>query len=413
MASDNARPGQTKIWHFAGDVFEWLESWPHVSGVQRVALQLMAAGCGPSPPHDGVCVLAPSGRWLSPMPASEALAAFEPWLTPGKAHDTRHRQPLARSHQPDALLWPGPGQHVLFAGLVWTPRYLDLFSRLSAFGLRFSVLVHDIIPLQRPDLAAAGEPARFSDWLRAVLITADVVFVSTHVTRNAVIAWARQSGVVAKSRICVIPFGTSHLTGLGAALVRRPSAAPDDAAGFVLSVGTIDRRKNQAILLRVWLRLIGQVGAPALPVLVLAGRPNLAGFDEAARLLKATGKLVVLDKATDGELAWLYRNCRFTLFPSLREGYGLPVAEGLAFGKLSIASDLPELREIAGDAIWTCDSRSELQLAACVRRGLEDNAGRAAAERRLQARGPGPSWEDSLAAIRDAARECEHQRLVA
>jgi glycosyltransferase involved in cell wall biosynthesis len=427
MASDNAQPGQATIWHFAGDVFEWLESRPHVSGVQRVALQLMAAGCGPSPagPHDGICVLAPSGRWLGPVPANEALAAFEPWLTPGeapgeasreaprKAHDTRLRRRLTYGSRPDALLWPGPGEHVLFAGLVWTPRYMGLFSRLSAFGLRFSVLVHDIIPLQRPDLVAAGEPARFSDWLRVVLVTADIVFVSTHVTRNAMIAWARRSGVVAKSRICVIPFGSSHLAGLKGALVKRPAAAPGDAAGFVLSVGTIDRRKNQAILLRVWSRLIGQLGGPALPALILAGRPNLPDFDEAARPLKAAGKLVVLDQATDGELAWLYRNCRFTIFPSLCEGYGLPVAESLAFGKLSVASDLAEVREIAGDAIWICDCRSELQVAACVRRGIEDEAGRAAVERQLKARAPVPSWDDSLAAVRHAAQECERGPLAA
>jgi hypothetical protein len=280
MASKDARPGRTKIWHFAGDIFEWLESWPQVSGVQRVALQLMAAGCGSSPgePHDGICVLAPSGRWLGPIPPDEALVAFEPWLTPGDARDPRPRRGLARKGRPDALLWPGPGEHVLFAGLVWTPRYMDLFGRLSAFGIRFSVLVHDIIPLQRPDLVAAGEPARFSDWLRVVLTSADVVFVSTHVTRDAVIAWARRSGVVAKSRICVIPFGSSHLARLERDIVRPPFAAPEDAAGFVLSVGTIDRRKNQAILLQVWSRLIGQIGAPALPALVLAGRPNFAGF---------------------------------------------------------------------------------------------------------------------------------------
>ena len=114
-----------------------------------------------------------------------------------------------RKRGPDTLLWPGPGEHVLFAGLVWTPLYSELFGRLSAFGIPFSVLVHDIIPLQRPDLVGADEPGRFSDWLRVVLVTADVVFVSTQVTRGAVMAWARKSGVVAKSRICVIPFGAS------------------------------------------------------------------------------------------------------------------------------------------------------------------------------------------------------------
>ena len=411
MASVDTRPGRIRIWHFVGDVFEWLESRPHVSGVQRVALQLMEAGCDPAAPEprDGMCVLAPSGRWLGPVPAREALAAFAPWVTPSARHESGPLLSLAHRPRPDSLLWPGPDEHVLFAGLVWTPLYMDLFNRLSALGIRFSVLLHDIIPLQRPDLVASGEPARFSDWLRTVLVTADLVFVSTHVTRNAVIAWARRSGVVARSRIRVIPFGTSHLARLEADAFRRPAAAPDDAAGFVLSVGTIDRRKNQAILLRVWSRLIGETGASALPALVLAGRPSLPGFEEMARPLRAAGKLVVLDSASDIELAWLYRHCLFTVFPSLCEGYGIPVAESLAFGKLCIASDLAELREAAGDAIRTCDARSELVFAACIRHGIKDGAGRLAIERRLRTRGPARPWADTLAAIREAATEYDRE----
>ena len=95
------------------------------------------------------------------------------------------------------------------------------------------------------------------------------------------------------------------------------------------------------MLLDLWHALGATSGAP-LPVLVLAGRENLPGFAERARPLRAAGKLVLLDRPDDVELAWLYRHCRFTLFPSLAEGYGLPVAESLAFGKRCIASDLPE-----------------------------------------------------------------------
>ena len=106
-----------RLWHCVGDAYAWLETWPQVSGVQRVALQLMAAGCGPEAalPRDGVAVLSPSERWLAPVETGAALAAFAPWIGGTAAAERKvYRPPWI-----DTLLWPEPREHVLFAGLVW------------------------------------------------------------------------------------------------------------------------------------------------------------------------------------------------------------------------------------------------------------------------------------------------------
>jgi glycosyltransferase involved in cell wall biosynthesis len=55
----------------------------------------------------------------------------------------------------------------------------------------------------------------------------------------------------------------------------------------------------------------------------------------------------VLESVSDPELAWLYRHAAFTLFPSLAEGYGMPVAESLAFGTPVVIADHPALHEAA------------------------------------------------------------------
>lgn len=392
-----------KLWHFVGDVFEWLESRSQVSGVQRVALQLMSVGCAPdgeggSGSRDGVCTLATSGRWLAPVATGPALAFFRPWLPPIARADPGRRL-MPRS---DTLLWPRPDEHVLFAGLVWTPLYTEIFRRLSAFGIRFSVLVHDLIPVQRGDLASPEEAARFGEWLRVTLATADAILVTTRVTRDAIRTWASDRNLVIKGQVSVIPFGTSHLVSADSGRGTRPSLLPADPNGFVLSVGTIDRRKNQAFLLPIWTRLLDELGGGGTPRLVLAGRPNLPGLEALVRGLSAAGKLVILGNTTDDELAWLYRNCLFTVFPSLCEGYGLPVMESLSHGKVCVASSLPEVRELTGDLVWyfspldADDAYGQLKLA------VVDGGRRAEAEARIAARFVPASWSESLAAIRAA-----------
>ena len=119
--------------------------------------------------------------------------------------------------------------------------------------------------------------------------------------------------------------------------------------GYVLCVGTLDRRKNTLPLLRVWQRLAEVYGA-ALPPLVLAGKcgwyPD--GGAELAAALEALGpKVLWVDGPQDAELTYLYQNAAFSVFPSLYEGWGLPVGESLWFGRPCISSNASSLLEVA------------------------------------------------------------------
>jgi glycosyltransferase involved in cell wall biosynthesis len=62
-------------------------------------------------------------------------------------------------------------------------------------------------------------------------------------------------------------------------------------------------------------------------------------------------KIILLDGIDDIALDWLYKNCRYTVYPTMYEGWGLPVAESLVYGKLCIASESSSVPEIAGDLI--------------------------------------------------------------
>ena len=119
---------------------------------------------------------------------------------------------------------------------------------------------------------------------------------------------------------------------------------------FWLSVGTIEPRKNQRLLAKAYARYLEAGGRP-MP-LVLAGGKGWMMEDFQGYL----AELGILDQVklpgyvTDDEMIWLYRNCYANLYPSVFEGFGLPVLEGMQFGAATLSSNATSMPEVAGDA---------------------------------------------------------------
>ncbi|MGH7700708.1 MAG: glycosyltransferase family 4 protein, partial [Gemmatimonadales bacterium] len=168
---------------------------------------------------------------------------------------------------------------------------------------------------------------------------------------------------------------------------------------YALSVGALVARKNLA---RVFdavqalrtepatadLMLIhaGPTGALAADVAAAASRPGLAGA------------VSVLGYVPAEDLAALYGLARFLVFPSLDEGFGLPVAEAMACGCPAITSNISALPEVAGDAALLVDPTSTDEIAGAMRRLWTDEALRNALVRRGLARAAGYRWERTAAA---------------
>jgi glycosyltransferase involved in cell wall biosynthesis len=132
---------------------------------------------------------------------------------------------------------------------------------------------------------------------------------------------------------------------------KRPRALEDvPTAGYWLNVGTIEPRKNQRGLAEAYARYLALGGAP-MP-LILAGGKGWLMDDFQAQLseLGITAHVVMTGYVSDEELIWLYRNCYANLYPSLFEGFGLPVLEGMQFGAPTITSNSTSIREVSGDA---------------------------------------------------------------
>ena len=208
---------------------------------------------------------------------------------------------------------------------------------LSVLHKRFkvAVFVHDTIPLDHPAFSRPDTVAGFARKLAAVAAHADLVIYATDDARRHSERHLRQAGRVPQG--IVSPLGVPMPV---------PQPLPDGLrppAPYFLVLGTIEPRKNHALLLRVWSAL----GPDAPRLLVVGGRgwADPALFDA----LAAAPRVTVLTGLPDGAVASLLLGARALLFPSLAEGFGLPLVEAAALGTPVIASDLPVIREVLGD----------------------------------------------------------------
>jgi glycosyltransferase involved in cell wall biosynthesis len=133
---------------------------------------------------------------------------------------------------------------------------------------------------------------------------------------------------------------------------RAPDGKVGELAPFILCVGTLEPRKNQATLLAAYLSARQSDAARRLPPLVFVGR---RGWDEALYRRLHSGELEAdnifyLENASNQELHWCYLRAAFVALPSLHEGFGLPVIEAFQLGKAALLSDIPIFREVGGDS---------------------------------------------------------------
>lgn len=132
---------------------------------------------------------------------------------------------------------------------------------------------------------------------------------------------------------------------------KRPRALEHVAAGgFWLNVGTIEPRKNQYCLAQAYARYLALGGSP-MPLVLAGGKGWLMDdLDKELARLGIAQHVLFAGYVSDDELIWLYRNCYANLYPSLFEGFGLPVLEGMQFGAPTLASNTSSIPEVAGEA---------------------------------------------------------------
>lgn len=315
------------------------------------------------------------------------------------------------ARRPSPLAAIAPGDVLLAPGAPWNdPDFATRIARLRAEGGRFAFLVHDLIPIRRPQWTAHAFNRQFRDWFDASIVQADIVLAISKATARDIVGHCANNHLPVTPPI-VVPMGTGF-TDPPAAPRRADLPAP---GSYVLMVSSIETRKNQILAFRVWQALVEQMPEGRVPLLVLAGRPAGQAADFLAQIENSDGlggHVRHIADASDADLAELYRGCRFTLYPSLYEGWGLPVTESLHFGRPCLAADRTSLPEAGGTLARYFDPDDLAAATAAIRAAIEDEAGMAALAARIAAEFRPASWADMAAAVMAAcmAGEAAGQR---
>lgn len=297
-----------------------------------------------------------------------------------------------------------PGDMVVTLGAAWgVPGYARRIAAMKRrYRIAFAVLVYDMIPIENRELVERRHALQFRQWLTEIAPSADVILTISKYSRQALLQFAAAASW-ASPRVDVIRLG-GEWSPLPAAhrAVRGADAKVVLPERYVLFVSTIEIRKNHRLLVRVWRRLIERHGAGVVPVLVFAGQigwmvdgllADLAASDWLDGMIEHRPGL------SDAELTEAYDRCLFTVFPSLCEGWGLPIAESLAHGKFCLASKRTSIPEVGGDLIDYFDPADDDEAVERMERLLFEPGYLAAREARLRAEYRPGTWADCARSV--------------
>jgi glycosyltransferase involved in cell wall biosynthesis len=253
----------------------------------------------------------------------------------------------------------------------FSPRGADLFhglnQRLPRLRLRHSVATFHDLFVMTGQYSTPEFRARFTAQARDAAARADAIVTVSEFTRGQVVALLG----VEPSRVHVVHHGT-----------RRLAFPAVDREKVILNVGAIQTRKNIARLVEAF----EQVDAAWR--LVLAGSAGYGSAEILGRIAAspARDRIVVTGYVSPAELARWYARASIFAFPSLDEGFGMPVLEAMAAGVPVLTSNRSALPEVAGDAALLADPENTAELIQALRdlterEGLRDDLARRGADR--------------------------------
>jgi glycosyltransferase involved in cell wall biosynthesis len=171
---------------------------------------------------------------------------------------------------------------------------------------------------------------------------------------------------------------------------------------YLLAVGTLQPRKNYVRLLEAFARLISHLQASSsnLQLVIAGGRGWM--YDDVYAAVAHLGlreRVLLTDFIPDDDLPALYAGAALFVYPSLYEGFGLPIAEAMACGAPVVTSNASSLPEVAGDAALYFDPRDTDAIVDALRRALTDETLRAELRVRGFAQVRKFSWEKAAAEL--------------
>lgn len=372
------------------------------TGIQRVARSLQSA-LGPRAipithdPHLGAW--RPLQAWEERNLSTNAAAAKRSaqWPLAAKLRG-RLQRVVARSTVTSAVDGLGATGGLLMPEIFSPNTAAALPALFSTVRGPRVALFHDAIAVKLPELTPPKTVARFPAYLQELLAFDGIAAVSND-SRDALVDYWRWLGAPNPPPVQAIPLGVDPAPARsnGTRDIGAEAGAP-----VVLSVGTIEGRKNHVALLDACESLWARGVKFELRLIGFAQRETGAAALTRIETLQAAGRSVRYDgPVSDTVLEAAYAECAFTVYPSLVEGFGLPVLESVARGKPCICSARGALGEAArGGGCVALPQVDTANLATAIERLLaspEDLSGFSAAARARHLR-TWPAYAEALLA---------------
>jgi alpha-1,3-rhamnosyl/mannosyltransferase len=252
---------------------------------------------------------------------------------------------------PSSVLFPGVLTRVLRRlepwlvrrqrdDVVFAPNFL-VPAKLRRSRGALVVMVHDLGVRQVTWSLEDRTREALEHGLEASLARAVAVITPSQAVADELVA----AQLATAETVTAIPHGPGQVAS--AAVASKPVEVP---SRYALFVGTLEPRKNLTLLLEVW-PMLRRLRHDYPPLVVCGGWGwKTESMRDRVTLAQTEGWLLPLGYVGDAPLLALYREARFLVFPSLYEGFGLPLLEAMAVGCPVVCSDLPVFREVAGAA---------------------------------------------------------------
>ncbi len=232
-----------------------------------------------------------------------------------------------------------------------------------------AVYIHDLAFRLRPAEVPWQQRLYLGRVLGRALRQAAAVLVPSEATRRDVLSFYPLAGV--EEKLTIVPGGLSAPVAAG--------PLPEGIEpGFILAVGTVEPRKNYSRLLAAYRRLRSGTSVPVVigrhagvPQLVIAGRPGWAYGDTLLKIRAEPG-VRYLGQVDEPTLEALYSSASVLAFPSLYEGFGLPLLEAMAHGLPAVIGKAGALPELAEGAALEVDPQDVDAIAAALEKLLAD-----------------------------------------
>jgi glycosyltransferase involved in cell wall biosynthesis len=395
------------------DLFSFLENSPMVSGIQRVQVEaIRAQGANVGDQEVRCARFCEDHVWRSAslQPFCDLFRRAEKrpddWKQDFADFTTELMESPPTAFAKDDILY--------LLGASWSVS--GIFESLRAIrrdGARCVFFIHDIIPVLHPEYFERHLSIDFSFWLANVLFVADAIVCNSEATRTDFLENTGYTRPCAVANLNIRPRFVDEELEAPAPVDGAPQGAPHgvrelEDRPFVLMVGTVEPRKNHITAINVWKYLAHRFGKDC-PRLAIVGRVgwNSDGIIQHMEMMNDGGDIVHLTKVSDAQLAALYRGCLFTIYLSRYEGWGLPVTESLAFGRLCVTGENSSLLEPGQGVTIHVDDRSERDIAQALSELVERPSLIAEKETEIQQKVVFKTWSKFLREVRSIEADLE------